>query len=145
MFGQLYFDDAFARKRSNRREVRARVVAVTEKRLFEILRILNEHTPREVIAVPDEVLGDGRRIAACDAVATQPAFLEMRRRDLERLSEPLARRETHRRVLGVLRRMRTPVHPDGPVRLPCKVLYMHRNHFLSFQIELVPHPNVRET
>src|SRR5690606_33283257 len=115
-----------------------------EERLLEVDRILNVDGPREMVAVPDEMLRDDGAIAARNAVPAQPPFLQMRRRDLERAAFPLAGGEAHRRVLGELRRMRTAVHPDRPHRVPREVLDVNRDQLLRDGIDLLPDPDVGE-
>jgi hypothetical protein len=141
---QQDFDDALARVSADGAGFAQRVIAVAEERLLEILRVLNEHVPGEVIAVSHEVLGHRSRIATCHAVATQPAFLQMRGGDLEVVANPFARRETHRRVLGELGRMRPAIHPECSLRAPGEVLQVDRHELLSLGVDLVPHANVRE-
>src|SRR5579872_3212214 len=69
--------------------------------LLEINRIRHDRHDRQQIAVPEEMLRHRRAIGVRDAVALNPADLEMRRLDLERVADPAAEREAGPRVRGV--------------------------------------------
>ena len=63
--------------------------------------------------MPVEARRHRRLVAARRAVLPQEAGLHVRRAGDERVAFPAAGREAAARVLGVLRRVRPAVHPDG--------------------------------
>src|SRR5690606_31719657 len=115
-------DDALARIRPDAVYLIQDVVPVPDEGLLEVDRVFDVDAPRQVVAMPYEMLGDDGAVAARDAVATEPALFQVRRRDLQRAAFPLTGREAHRRVFRVLGRRVTAVHPDRPHRVPREVL-----------------------
>src|SRR4029434_11209445 len=85
-----------------------------DERLSEVHGILHDGDEREVLPVPDEVLGQRGLLAARHTVAAEPPFLEVSGRHLEHVAVPLARREALPRVLRVGRWTGATVHVDRP-------------------------------
>ena len=97
----LDLDDGLTRIRRDQLMRIERPVRRAYKRFSEIHRIVDDRDERERLAVPDEVFGEHRLIAARDAVAPNPSHLQVRRRDGEHVALPLARRKPLPRVRGV--------------------------------------------
>ena len=67
----------------------------------------------EAVAVADEVFGERGHVAFGEAVAAEPAHLDVGRRDGEDVAFPFSGGETHPGVGGVVGRVGTAIHPDG--------------------------------
>jgi hypothetical protein len=79
-----------------------------------------------------------------DAVASRPAFLQVRGRHRQDVLVPFARREPHRGVKRIVGRMGTSIHPDGPFRAPRKVMRMNRDELLRGGVAFLPDPHASE-
>ena len=119
-------------------------VGASDLRLGEVHGIGNHRGMRQVIAVPDEELDQRRLIALRQAVSPQPALLEMRRLDFERLPDETSGREAHPRVRRPRRRVRTAVHPDGAVSFERLVVPVNRDQTLRVWIALFPRSRVAD-
>ena len=119
-------------------------VGAADLRLGEVHRIGDHRGMRQVIAVAHEELDHRRLIALGQAVSPQPALLEMRRLDFERLSDETSGREAHPRVRRPRRRMRTAVHPDGAVSFERLVVPVNRDQPLRMGIAFFPRARVAD-
>src|SRR5215475_7917937 len=82
-------------------------VGGADERLGKKRRVVDDHHPREVVLVPDQMFCDGREIAPWNAVAANPSRLQMGGSDRQYVAVPLTRREALPGVSRPLRRMRT--------------------------------------
>src|SRR5678815_6196576 len=79
-----------------------------------------------------------REIATRNTAAPVKLLLDVRGFDREHIAVPRARGKTHERVCGVVGRMRTSVHPDGPVLHVRPDVDLVRDDFLRCGILLFP-------
>src|ERR1044072_7199725 len=89
----------------------------SDQRLRQINGIGHDKRKSDTVPVPDEMLDHGGLIALNQAIPSNPGTLEMRRVYGEDVAFILSCGEPHPGVLRVGRRMRPPVHPDGPISL----------------------------
>src|SRR5215831_8951144 len=106
-----YFFDALTRIRRDLAGHTEYVVAGADHRFRQVRGVLNHRHPRHSVAVPDEVLGNHGAVAAGDAVAANPALLEMVGGDSQDIALPLTRRKAHGSVWSIIGRVWPPVHP----------------------------------
>ena len=84
-------------------------------RLVEIDRVVHDLHDREHVVVPGDELRHRQHVGGLRPAPLQVPVLQVRRRDLERLTDPLAGREPAPAVRRPGRRVRPAVHEDRPV------------------------------
>jgi hypothetical protein len=87
-------------------------VSRPDQRLTEIHGTFNHSNQRQEVAMPIEPVGHRRPIAARRPVLANEAVLHMRRASDQRISVPGAGGKPAARMLRILRRMESTVHPD---------------------------------
>ena len=92
-------------------------------------------------AVAKVVLGHPRPGAHGHAIPAVPALLDVRGDDLQRLADPLARREPHPGVRRLLRWMGPPVEPDCPLLRPGAHELLHGDDVLGRRVTLFGDPH----
>ena len=107
-----------------------------DERLLEIDGIVHDRDDRQVVAMTDEPLGHRRPVAVRDAVALQPAGLEMRGEHRELVAVPSRRREAGPGVGGVRGRMRPAIEPEHARRLAEGAEQLVADRLLGDRIEL---------
>ena len=110
-------------------------VRAADKRLLEVDRIVHDRDDRQVVAMTNETLGHRRQVAVRDAVALQPAGLQMRREDCELFAVPSPGREAGPRMGHVCGRMRPAVEPDQARRLTKRSIQLVADRLLGDGIE----------
>ena len=101
-----------------RRRTGVGIVGVGDRqhvRLVEIDRVVHDLHDRQDVVVPGDELRHRQHVARLRPAALQVAVLQVRRRDLQRLADPLAGREAAPAVRRPGRRMRAAVDEDRPV------------------------------
>ena len=136
--------DRLARVRAHLEVQVVLVVARAHVGLGHVDRVAHDRHERQDVAVADEMLGHRGAIAAGDAVAADPAFLQVRRRDGEDVAFPLAGGEAHRRVHGVGAGVRPAVHPDRALGAPREVVDLDGDELLRVPVALFPDADRRE-
>ena len=91
-------------------------VFAADHRLGQKHRIVDHDNYREIVAVSRPVLGHDRLIAARNAVAANVILLQVIGGDVQHVPVPHARRKACPAVIGIRRRMRAAIEPDGPLR-----------------------------
>ena len=138
------FVDRLARVRADVAGDLVLVVAAADDRLRVVRRVGDDRDERHVVAVPDEMLADRRPVAAGQAVAAGPAFLQVRGRHRQDVLFPRAGRKAHRGVQRVVGRMRTSVHPDRPLGAPGEMVRVDRDELLRRGVALFPDAHAGE-
>src|SRR6266850_1563112 len=97
----------------------------------------------EKVAMPEIVLRQGCLIAFRQAVAPNPALLDMRCVYSERIAFPVSCRETHEGVRRFFGRVWTAVHPDGPPLFVRADVLLDCNQTLRLRILFFPDPQIQ--
>ena len=105
------------------------------ERLGQINGVHHDRDERQVVLVANEVLDERRLVATRQTVASHPAFLQVRRRHLEHVSLPFARRKPLPAVLGIRRWLRAAVHVDRAVRQHPHEGDVPRDHVLRDRVD----------
>ena len=143
-----HFDDRLAGPLPDLRRQHARVedeVLALDERLGQEHRIGDDADVREVVAVTDEMLGQRRAIAFGQAVAANPALLDVGGGDGQHVAFPRAGREPLPGVRRVLGRMRTAVHPDRARLFVGADVVLDRDERLGLGIALFPDAQLQRT
>ncbi len=135
LFARDFFH-RFARVRRDHLMQVEHEIGAANERLRQIHRVIHHGHDHEMILVPDPMFGDRRAVAAGNAVAPDPADLQMRGGDGQDVAVPFPGRESLPGVRSILGWMRPAVHIDGALRrLPGNVgvprhdLLRRRVHF----------------
>src|ERR1019366_5904717 len=100
----------------------------------------NDADVGEAVAVADEVFGERRHVAFGEAVAAQPAHLDVGGRDGEDVAFPFAGGETHPGVGRVVGRVGASIHPDGAGLLVGADVHLDGDDLLGVGVLLLPQP-----
>ena len=115
-----------------------------DPRLRQEDRIVDDRSVSDVIAVPHEEFGQRGLVAFRKAVAAEPALLEVRGFDAQRVADERAGGEAHPSVRRVGRRMGPAVHPDDPVPFERLRVPMDGDQRAELRVALLPHPRVAD-
>ena len=125
--------------------IRRNGIPMSDQAAYTEYIVLNGDMLSHISVVVDPVflaepLVERRLIAFRNAVAAQPALLQVRRPYREHVAFPRAGREAHERMRRERRGMRASVHPDRPRLLVGADVVLDRNDALRFRILLFPDP-----
>ena len=97
------------------------------------------------VAVADEVFGQRRLVAHRQAVAANPALLDVRRVDDQHVAEPFAGGKALPGVRGDRGRMRAAVHVDRPRLIVGADVMLDRDELLRVRVPIFPDAEVQRT
>jgi hypothetical protein len=118
-------------------------VLALHQRLGEIHRILGDADARQDVSVTHEVLGQGRLVAHRQAVAADPALLDVRRADHQHVADPLARGKPLPGVRRDLGGMRAAVHVDRPGLIVGADVVLDRDELLRIGVPILPDAKIQ--